>query len=182
MKWLLLLTPIILFQSPSFAKKDTKKLIIASVEIPELSEKQALVIWNKATSYIKKMKKNCTSKGSLKEKVFFTANQMESLMTYSKNQYETYRYSLPSIKRTRYGKNKGALSILLLDIQKILNSSSIGYKKIKSREGDKACSFLKNSFIRSYKSHYNTKDNESLLNRMSPWAKDLHESLTCLCS
>ena len=172
---------LLLLAHPFALGKDSKKVSIIGKTIP-LTKKKSQQIWGKASSYLDKMKQNCSQKITLAKKIPFAIKQMQEMIQYSEKTYEKYKYSFYKVENQKYGENKGSLGVILLDIKSVLSSSHVNYKKIKSeKDSKKACEQLKSNFLLSHSIYYNTQDDTPVKKEMAPWAKNIDSSLKCLC-
>ena len=137
-----------------------------------LSESDAQKLWDDIQSHIKGLEALCPLQKKKKvPQVEQWAQKIRQLgdkagQTYNKNKYSFNRVEI------RDGQKKVDLGVTLLDMESILKSEYIK---------DKTCEELKIGFISGYASHYNMPDSVDVVEALSPWAKKVYSSLTCLC-
>ena len=179
---------ILWFAFPSVAQKDNicktdpqkcpfkpeKAKFVGSVNF--LSKSDAKKIWNNIQAHIQELealcplqkKKKISQAGEWAKKIQQLGEKAGKI--YKKNQYSFNKNKILD------GEKKVDLGITLLDMESILTSEHIQHDK-----KDVSCKKLKDEFVFGYASYHNTQDTEDIIKVLSPWAKRIYSSLTCLC-
>ena len=145
-------------------------------EVKFLSDEEAKKIWNDIQSHINNVDALCELQKKKKtSQVDEWIKKIHQLGDAAGKAYKEHKYSFNRIEVVDGG-NKVDLGVTLLDIQSILKSEYIKYK-----DKNKACSELTKGFTFAYASHYNLQDSVNVIKTLSPWAKRVYSSLTCLC-